>query len=377
MVGRRQVGPIYAGGGSERFYTPFHLRVDAMERLLLINWRKGQFYKGAEPQWLEDDAHGRGLLVILYRLDNKVDVYHEAALTLDPAAYQIQGGLGEMVACQFERSQFEIGAQGLDADIAFADKDGRRIVLRLRERGEKRAGDFALLAPLGADIDEPEAMPLFFLYDFSFVKVAGTDVTLTVDGAAREMVKLPVPLGGSRVYLTRYCGDPFISFWNTEVEGSLPSVVVDASGTTTVDGVRYALVDNGGAHEIAAMSRGLPARHDRPAREVRVSFDPPFPDVTALRDGALLSGAFAIRMAPGEEAGEVGGRWYVVRRRKETLLRLRPDEGWRPGEPSLMPRLIFTVVRPFTQWPKSYEWTAAVDLSDGERPVIKSRWQRI
>ena len=377
MSGNQQHQTIYAGANRDHFYTPFHLRVDPMERLLLINWRKGQYYKGAEPQWFDDEQHGRGLLVILYRIDDKVDVYHQPTLTLDPAAYQIQSGLGQMVACHFERSHFQIRPQGVDADIAFTDHAGRPIVLRIREDHATRAGSFSLLAPMGHTIKEPDALPLFFLYDFSFVKVGGSEVTVTVDGAPRELVKLPVPMGGSRVYLTRYCGDPFIAFWNPQTSGPLTGSPVTGHEQPTVDGVRYALVRNAGHYEIAAMARGLETAGSRPARELQVTFDPPFPALTALRDGVSVAGAFRAKMAPIPDAGDVGGEWQVARHGHQVQVRLRPSAGWQPGEPALTPRLIFTIVRPFKQWPKSYEWTAAIDLSRADAPTITSTWQRL
>lgn len=309
MAGDQQHETIYEGRGSDYFYTPFHLRVAPMERLLLINLQDGQFYKGAEPQWFDDDQHGHGLLVILYRVDGKVDVYHDPALTLDPVAYQIEAGLGEMVACHFERRHFEIRPEGIDIDIAFTDLAGRSIVLRIRERSGKRAGQFALLAPLGETIEDPDAMPLFFLDDFSFVKIAGTDVTVSVGGATRKMVKLPVPLGGSRVYLTRYCGDPFIAFWNPESDAPLPRADVAGAGILAVNGVSYDLVENAGYYEIAEMTRGQTGRGDRPAREVCITFTPPFPNITALRNDASVAGSFRIKMARVPEAGEVRGEW--------------------------------------------------------------------
>lgn len=377
MAAEQQQETIYEGRGSNRFYSPFHLRVEPMERLLLINWQEGQFYKGAEPQWLDDEQHGQGLLVILYRVDGKVDVYHQPGLRLNPAAYQIEAGLGQLVPTDFERARFQITAEGLDVDIAFADLDGRPIALRIHEQGGERAGRFALLAPLGETIEAPEAMPLFFLYDFSFVKVGGTEVRLSVAGEEHQMMKLPVPLGGHRVYLTRYCGDPFISFWNEGTEGPLPGMALQNFGPVTLNGVRYALVQHEGYNEIAAMARGLPAPDGEPGRQVRISFHPAFPDVTALRDGARVSGRFRIGMAPDGEAGEVGGEWHVTRYGDLVRLDLRPSEGWQPGERALMPRLIFTLVRPFKQWPKSYEWTAIVDLSKPGEPHIKSGWRRL
>lgn len=366
-------GRLQANG---RFHPPFQLRVAPMARLLLINIQNGTFYKGIEPQWFDDAQHGRGLLVILYRVDGKVDVYHEPAVTPDAEGFNIEAGLGEMLACRFERARFEIGAQGVDADIAFTDRAGRRVEVLMRESGGKRAGRFALLAPLGHTIKEPQEMPLFFMYDFSFVKIRGTALRVAIDGVEQKLYRLPVPMGGSRVYFSRYCADPLIAFWNpARAREALPAAAVLPPGEAVVDGVRFEVARVDGRFALAAMHGGRAGNEGYPAREVRVALTPPLPEVTALRDGERVDGRFTITSAP--EAGVVRGSWRAQRNGRRVTLRLHPDGGWQPGEKALMPRLIFTLVRPFKRWPTSYEWTAEIDVSDPSAPVITSGWRRI
>jgi hypothetical protein len=347
-----------------------------MERLLLLNVQNSDVYKGIEPQWFDDEMHGRGLLVILYRVDGKVDVYHQATVRPNPDGYaQLEAGLGEMVVCNFERAHFTIGRGGVNADIAFRDQAGREIAVAVREKGQNRAGRFALLAPLGHSIENPEEMPLFFLYDFSFVRVRGTELAFTVDGTRQKIPKLPVPMGGGRVYIARYCADPLIAFWNPAQQGPLPGAAVDGPGAVTMAGVEYEVVEDNGRYALAAMAAGRPGHAAYPARQVRVTFDPPLPNVTELADGEAIAGRFTAASAP--EAGRVSGTWAAERRGRQATLRLRADDGWQPGEPSLTPRLIFFLIRPFKQWPKTFEWTATIDLDGDPAPTIDSRWRRV
>jgi hypothetical protein len=78
---------IYDTTPRDRLFTPFGLHIDPMERLLLINIEDDpdELYVGFEPQVFDDDAHGRGMLVIGWRVDGRVDVYHQPTLSLDPA----------------------------------------------------------------------------------------------------------------------------------------------------------------------------------------------------------------------------------------------------------------------------------------------------
>ena len=63
--------------------NPFQISIDPMERLLLVNFEKDPdtFYVGFEPQVFDDNVNGRGHLIIGWRVDGKVDVYHEPGLT--------------------------------------------------------------------------------------------------------------------------------------------------------------------------------------------------------------------------------------------------------------------------------------------------------
>jgi hypothetical protein len=78
---------------SINFILPFRIDVDPMERLLLINFEKDpdSLYLGFEPQVFNDPINGSGHLVIGWRVDGKVDVYHQPGLKLDPEKYDIAG----------------------------------------------------------------------------------------------------------------------------------------------------------------------------------------------------------------------------------------------------------------------------------------------
>ncbi len=64
---------------TKRIYNPFQISIDPMERLLLVNFEKNPdtIYVGIESQAFDDDVNGKGHLVIGWRVDGKVDVYHE------------------------------------------------------------------------------------------------------------------------------------------------------------------------------------------------------------------------------------------------------------------------------------------------------------
>lgn len=116
--------------------SPFHLHTEPMARLLLINFEKDpdSVYVGFEPQSFDDDVQGRGLLVIGWRVDGRVDVFHEAGLQLNPEGYGIAGkGLHAMVERSFSSALFKLGPEGAQTEIAFHDLVGRPVRLVVRE----------------------------------------------------------------------------------------------------------------------------------------------------------------------------------------------------------------------------------------------------
>ena len=99
-------------------YLIFAIDIDPMERLLLINFEKDPdpVYIGFEPQVFDDDINGKGHLVIGWRADGRVDVYHQSSLTLDTHKYDIAGkGLAHMIATDMEEAFYEVNGFGVQA----------------------------------------------------------------------------------------------------------------------------------------------------------------------------------------------------------------------------------------------------------------------
>jgi hypothetical protein len=69
---------------------------------------------------------------------------------------------------------------------------------------------------------------------------------------------------------------------------------------------------------------------------------------------------------------------YALQRSgNQVKIDVQPRGGWHPGVRRGSVRIIFFLVRLFTQWPKTYRWDASIDLGQGENPFMKSSWTRI
>jgi hypothetical protein len=361
---------IYGIPHSGCWFSPFNLHYDPMERLLLINFAADPdtLYIGFEPQVFNDPINGQGLLVIAYLHDGRIDVYHQPGLHLEHKNFNIVGkGLADLIERPMTGAYFQITPTGINLDLAFEDKQGRPVAVRIQENSGKPTRPFALLAPMGSSAQNPPALPLVLLYDFYFVRKAGTLFEVRIDGRLHRPDSIPMILDGARVHFVRYAADPFIVTWNEAHNGPLTPLTPQA-GQARQDGVVYDLVERDGHPEIQRM-RLANDRH-----ELTITFDPPVPDVVCLKAGVQLEGS--LTLVCEEASGVISGTYRIVREGAQVHLTIDPAGGWQPNERKWSVRLIYRLAPVFTQWPRSYRWSATIDISDPAQPVMQSRWQR-
>lgn len=361
--------------------SPFHLDTQPMQSLALFNFEGDEdvIYKGLEPQAFDDDVHGRGLLVIGWRVDGRVDVFHDPGIRPDPANFAIAGdGLHRIEERDLSGARFEIGPNGLSLDVSFLDLEGRTIRLFAHETDARPRRPFALLAPMGTAATNPPALPLVFVKDFYFVRRAGSEIRIEIDDRDHRSDTLPLLIDSTWMRFVRYSATPFIALWNHHdhstvqtLASSTDTAVVD--GTVAVDGTRYDIVANGPFREIRRM-----ARHEGDQR-VTLEFTPALPHLAALSEEVEVDGSFSISTDP--PAGSVTGTWSTVRRGDRIEVEVVPCGGWTPGTVPPMARVLFRVITMFRSWPTTYRWSATVDVDlagDTDRPpALRSSWSRI
>ncbi|WP_373523985.1 hypothetical protein [Aquiflexum sp.] len=362
---------IYLNEKNKGLLNPFSFQVDPMERLLLVNFESDPdvIYKGFEPQYFDDQIHGKGLLVIGWRNDLKVDVYHEPGLKLREETYDIAGkGLNQMSERNFESAVCEILDAGVYADIIFEDNLGRKVEIRILEQHPKKRNPFGLLAPMGDAAENPSAMPLVYVHDFYFVRRRHSNFQLKIDGKHHKPDKFPIPLDGTWMYFTRYSGDPFIVTFNPAIDGNLKTMENIENQKVKNGSTELELSENGPAMEIKKMTEKT-SNH-----EINVVFAPAFPQLNLLRNSVEVSGVFSIK--GHSSTGRIGGEYHVKKYGNKISIILEPSEGWIPNESKLTIRFLYAVVKIFKHWPKTYRWTAELEEVDGSWEM-KSDWKRL
>lgn len=350
----------------------FHITIDPMEKMLLVNFEKDpdSVYVGFEPQGFDDEVHGTGHIVLGWRVDGRVDVFHQPGITLDPDTYDIAGkGLAHMVEREMKGSYFYVNDTGVQAYFSFHDIEGRSIEIKIGEHNSRRRHPFSLLAPMGEAAENPSAIPLILLHDFYFVRRKKTEFRITIDGKSYCPDKFPMPLNGSMMYYSRYSPDPLIVTLNPAFDGEISLLEVGDESSIIWGDVTYE-VEHG---------KGLPLLKSiqRKYRDhlVSIVFDPAFPNLLDDADRGRIQGSFVFRGS--SSTGTVEGHYIVERVRDKIQVVMEPSRGWIPKPESLTIRFIYTVAGIFRNWPKSYRWTAAIEEKGSFHLYMRSSWERL
>lgn len=359
-------------GKKHQMIFPFNVNVDPMEKLLLVNFENDpdSMYVGFEPQFFDDSINGKGHLVIGWRKDKKVDVYHQKSLELDPARYSITAeGLNQMIPLDMPVAQFEINENGVQAHYVFKDYFDRPIEIKINESNSRTRKPFGILAPMGDATAYPKSMPLIFLHDFNFVRRKHTDITLTVDGKAHEVDQLPVRMDWQRMTFIRYSPKPLIATLNPAFKGDLQTLEV-GKGQTEYIGRGFTLKMEwiGNVPHFKAMEV------NNNIHPLTLSFQPSLPCLSALKEESRLEGEFRISGHPS--IGSVSGDYHLQCREGVIQLRLVPSGGWKPKTTKLSTWFLFTVAKIFKKWPTTYQWDAEVRSNEQGDWQMQSEWIR-
>ena len=344
-----------------------------MERLFLINFEKDpdEIYVGLEPQWFDDASYGAGLRVIAWRKDGFVDVYQQPGLHIEEKIDVAAKGLADTIISPMTNARFNVTKSGVDVAFAFEDKTGRKIDVQIVEKSQKPTRPFSLLAPVGSSSASPTSLPVYFLFDFYFVRRTETEVKISINGRAHKADPFPFPLNGSRVYYMRYGADAFLVDWcpaqaNAQV---LKPLSFDGSRYCGTDDTIYDIVETKDGSAIQRISSSQ-RNHTFTAE-----FHPPFPDIRQIAHHTSFRGECVL--GADASAGVVRGTYEVKRDGDEALVTLSPSGGWEPRPNTFFLKFLFSVAKIFKQWPKTYLWTAKIRLGEGEQASIESGWSRV
>jgi hypothetical protein len=344
--------------------VPMTLQLSPIRLLLIIDVADDPSYRTLEPQIL-DGQDGTWLVLLAYRHDGHVELYAPLGCDVDESGYDGLGeGLVGIFHAAFEVARCEVADDGLHLDLAFAAPNGRRFDLRLHEHLTGPRDRFPALAPVGGAFDAPAFFPFLWLPGMSFVPARDTEVDLRVDGQARSIPRLPLPIGGRRCLMARYDPDVLVCQLNPHSIGVPTRVPAHAGRGFAASGVDIVEVD--GSYGIAAV------RVARDGHTCAAVLDPPLPDLRSLPAPARRSGAILLQ---ADGTTELRARYELFRVDDRVELVIEGFGPWRTRLRRPLLALLFRLPI-FRRWPTTYRWQATLDLATTPHQRMTSRWSR-
>jgi hypothetical protein len=351
---------------------PFSIHIDPMEKLLLVNFEKDpdSVYVGFEPQVFNDHINGSGHLVIGWRTDKKIDVYHQRSLTLDASKYSIVGaGLNEMIPVDMDNAFYEVRDFGVQAHYKFKDLTGRVVEITISEKNPTKRKPFGLLAPMGDAATHPTSLPLVLLQEFYFVRKKQTDLSVTIGNQTHKVDDFPIPMDFQQMTFARYSPKTLIATLNPAHTGALETLDITVGQQTHEIGeCTYEIEWNGQLASIKSMG----VKNDIHLLTMR--FTPAFPCLNTISPETKYTGSFVI--SGHASVGAISGDYHIQVEKESVAIRVVPSKGWKPNTNKLSTWLLFTVVKMFKKWPTTYQWDAELHRNQEGLWFMESKWIR-
>ncbi len=339
---------------------PLRLGIEPMERLLVASFKGDPEFEGFEPQVFDDPINGRGMRVLRYRKNGKVDVYRQPGVRVDRSTFAVGSGIGDFVETNIEPARFEITEHGVDLHVAFTDAQGRNVELSVHEDTYGRRG-FSMLAPVGADVEKPPRLMLVYMPGIDLVRRSGSLVEGRIDNRILQPASLPILLNWQRVWFVRYVSRPIIGILNPPM--SRPVLVeLPVPGSADVEGMTIAADGDGSITRISA---------GQEPRQVEMDFLPGFPNLLDLPGNGSPAGRWSIRISGVQITG---GSYSASREGDRVAVELDVTKHWKPSGLPLSMELFTRIVRMFRTWPATYRWHGVVEL--GASPTLSGAWER-
>jgi hypothetical protein len=329
-----------------------------MRRFAVISFKGHEEFNGFEPQLFDDPVNGKGIRLLRYRVDRKIDVYYEEGINPDQNL-SIGAGINEMEMTHFEQKVFEVTEQGLQLHLVFTDAQGRKNDLMVMENSLKKY-PVPVLAPIGGEIDNPDKM--FFVYmtntDFAYYKT--TKIKCSLDDQVLEPVALPMIIKGNRTYLVRYSSEICIVALNSD--GAEPLCFEINPGETFTQNNTEIYCNEQGKVEYLQIGRDV--------HTAKLYFPGGFPNLLEISDEQCIEGPFEIHIASKKITA---GQYRLNRQGNKVHVELGHFGKWIPKRYPMAYKMLFTFVKTFKIWPTYFSWKGIIDLD--ENPGMSGSWE--
>lgn len=337
---------------------PLVVKKSEVKKLAIIPFLKNpdQIYNAFELQYLDGNLTGSGYRVIGYRYDKYVDVYDDSSLMFnDNEAFDVcENGLNKHVTIKFKKAHM---AKLNNCELImfhFIDIENREISFLIKERSKRKTKPMNLLAPIGYGSKEPNFLPVFFMYNFDFIRRRKTIVNCTIDGKKVKVDKFMFPMSNQFRYFIRYSNEcQLFEFASTESKEVIEANVLD--NIYKNEDIEYIFDDDKALKNIRVIF---------PDGNIDINF---YPSINIYKN---QTGEFKIM--PKEVQGYIAGEYVVKKEESRLFLELKPNKGWKSVPNSFISKMILKPESIFCSWCKNYNFIEEIDL---ETNKVEARWE--
>jgi hypothetical protein len=348
---------------------------DNLEAMSVIHFKdaEGLKYIGLEPQVfkLQDNTTLVRMLATTEKRDEG-DIYlKQGELQRDKLLYRVTKQLGkvrDILEADFSKFELSVKDTGLYMDIAFKDRYDRNISLKIdQQKLGKKANFKSMIAPASLATHH-QYFPLIFLGNMSIADKK-TEVNVSIDGEKKELLKIPVLGADMIIYDSDTVG--FYLFLETAKRQVKVFELPENKTTITTEQPNYekenaekfdasdkiiathSLKKNGNYSEISE------SKYSWKGHSMQLHFAPALPNMLHLKNGAEVSGKFAISV--DKTPGIIAGTYKVNRNDFDVKLFMQLNDAYQPvgGD----------------KWVSAYSWEAVINLKD-ENPQLNTKWHK-
>jgi len=333
-----------------KIVLPIKLGIDPMEHLLVADFKGDPEYTCLEPQLFNDSVNGKGIRILRYRKDQKVDVYWQKGVNVDINNILIGAGVGDFAETVMEPACFEITDKGVNVNCAFTDAQNRKVELIIKENTTS-PGRFPFLAPVGNCIENPQRLFLVNMLDFDFVRKKGTIAEAKIGDRKLYTKSFPLLRNFKKVLFIRYSALPLVGTLNPYMDSPL-IFEAEAPGSTEIDGTTIFIDDT---HRITRLSIG------ENLRKVEMNFFPAYPNLANVSDGESRSGLWNFKMSGTHITG---GSYSLSREGNLIKTEIDVTENWKPQGVPISLKIFTRFLSWFRTWPTTYRWRGTIDIAN-------------
>lgn len=246
----------------------------------------------------------------------------------------------------------------IELGFEFQDIQERMIKLKIREKLNQPSKVLNILAPIGIGSEQPAAFPMYFLYDFDFVRLNQSEIELSIDQRNYKIDPFPVPF-------------PFNGWRRNFARYSMNSQIIDFFVSNQKVGqirLNPDLVYQEGAaeYQFRGEASGLTlVQIDMELKpSVALKFEPPLPMHLMNRSGTIkLEAAEAMGNLTGEYECQVNGECLD--------LTVTFNGGWTGRPETMLEKMILGKRSIFAKWPKQYTYQSRISFA---KQKVQSRW---